>query len=84
MNSEFVGIIIIVITSLLGLIAMVVKPFNELTQAIHSLRILVERLISNHENMQEFLIVLDRRLTDLEKRTQGVELNCARNNQHNK
>lgn len=83
-----IGWVVLSLAALLGVLSHIVnlfnlqiaKPFKELTEAITGLRILVTQLTSNHDNMQEFMLVLDRRLTEIEKRTHGIEINCARNN----
>jgi len=85
-NVEIVGIVVIGLSALLGLIIQLInitskltQPFKELTEAIHSLKIVVERLIVGQERIDNELQYLDGRLTEVEKNTHDIKLNCAKN-----
>ena len=61
-NVEIVGIVVIGLSALLVLIAQLInitskltQPFKELTEAIHALKIVVERLMAGQERIDNEL-----------------------------
>lgn len=88
MNAETIGWFIIGLGAFLGVLSQLVnllgKPMKELTEAIHSLKLVVERLIVGQERIDNELQFHDGRLTNLENRVHDVQLNCAKNTSFHK
>lgn len=90
-NVEIVGVVVIGLSALLGLIIQLInitskltQPFKELTEAIHALKIVVERLMAGQERIDNELQYLDGRLTEVEKNTHDIRINCAKNNHYHR
>ena len=76
-QAETIGIVVIGLASILGLFALVSKPFTQLTEAINKLNLLVERLSINQDNTDKLVQKMDVRMSRAEKKIAGIELNCA-------
>ena len=84
MSAETIGVLVLSLGALLGILSQIMnlfgKPMKELTEAIHSLKLVVERLIVGQERIDNELQFHDQRLTTLEHSNQEIRLNCARRN----
>jgi uncharacterized protein YoxC len=59
------------------------ETISEFTEAIHSLTIAVEKLLLGQERLSNEIEYHHGRLTELEKATQKIQINCAKRNHDN-
>lgn len=89
------GIFIGLLLQLMTLLNKIVEPFKEwleelsqnfkeLSETIHELKIVMERLNIGQDRVENVLVSHDSRLTNLEKSTHEIKLNCARRNHDTK
>ena len=76
-QAEIIGTVVIGLAAILTLFALISKPFNNLTDAINKLNLLVERLSTNQDNTDKLVAKLDARMSKVERKTANIELNCA-------
>ena len=76
-EMELIGAIVVGLSAILGLFAMISKPFKELTEAINKLNLLVERLSVNQDNTDKLVQKLDVRMSRAEKKLTDIAMNCA-------
>ncbi len=77
-QTEMIGIVVIGLAAILGLFALISKPFSNLTTAINELKVVLSSLSTSLENTDKLVQKLDQRMSKAEKKIQGIELNCAK------
>lgn len=76
-ETELVGAIVLGLTAIGGLVAMIVKPFAKLTQAINDLTVVVKVLTNKVDTTDKLVEKLEKQVILMEKRMTGFEIACA-------
>lgn len=90
-QTEIIGYLVLGLISLLTLYNLYqsrkdkesdknIETYKELSKAINDLNLLLEKLSTNTDNQEKNIEKLENRINRAEKKIQGIELNCAKNN----
>lgn len=77
MNPEQLGYLVFGLATLGGLVAMIVKPFAKLTQAINDLTVVVKVLTNKVDTTDKLVEKLEKQVLLMEKRMTGFEIAYA-------
>jgi len=88
-NIEIIGVVVVGLAAIIGLliqginlISKITEPFKvtlqDFIEAVNSLKLVVERLVVGHKNIEEEMKWHTDQLAELKKEVNGIQLNCAR------